>query len=193
MNALPDELKTYCQAITQNMGLNFQGHVGAINVRGPLIDVDIDVPLRQHAAKVRITYDRSKKPPTTTTSVEMFGNEEHDRWKLTSSAVALIGGVDAKIRVGQPLVNFDSPKSTKFDITTQSLTAAEQTALVYFLQQMAQYSMRPHDSRAYLHSVIQLRQAFGLPASSFAPTPEDIAKGGWFILGKSKPRKRPSA
>lgn len=187
LDILPDELQSYCQSIINGMAPgSAKGKPSAINVNGPLIEVCIEVPLRQHAAKVRVTYDRSKTPPTTTTTVEMFGNEEHDRWKLTSSAVALLGTVSTKLRVTKPMVNFKNPKSAKFDIITQSLSLAEQGAVVTFLHNMCDYSMSAHSREQYRERVKVLRAALGAP-STFSPSPTDIANGGWFVQNLSNP------
>lgn len=177
---LPSAIGSYCQQIVGKMGPGAQGKISAIDVQGSLIDVHMDIPLRQHAAKVRVSCDRSKQPLTLRTHVEMFGNPEHSRWELTASAASLIGTDLSGLYTTSPKINFQTPKCVSFEVTTRGASDAQQKAVVDFLQAMCAYSMCSHSHASYIGETIKLRKAFG-GGSSLPAFAQDLTQGGFYL------------
>lgn len=181
---LPENLRTFCQTLMNNISRRANVNISGIGVVDAITRVNLDVPLNQHAAKVTVEYDRSKTPPLITTHVDMMGCSEHCRWELTAAAASLIGSDIDKIKVSKPKIFFDAPFSVHFEVETKQLSQDESLALVSFLGDLCKFSFHSTDGGNvgidYLNSLKKLRKAFS-GNDEVNPSRRDMENGGWYM------------
>ena len=94
MNAglLSKEVNEVCTDIKTN----FKEDIASLNAEGSKIEITYQVPLRQHSGSLCVKYDAKAPEKGIDLEVQMFGNDEHDRWDQSATFGALlahIGGV----------------------------------------------------------------------------------------------------
>lgn len=177
-DVLPAELLAHVDLLIKKMG---GGSVSSIDVRGTQISVNLNIPLRQHAAKVVISQDL-KHPSTMRTRVEMFGNPEHGRWEMLAGCACGVGNDLPNIHMDKPEIKYDGCKSVAIEFETTDMSDVQKLAVGEFLGQMSSLSMQRNKYPQYLEAVHNIRLAFGAPMpGSFIPTPANMLQGG-FIL-----------
>lgn len=176
LDNLPPAMKNYWDVLSAAMPYL---SINVIQVVDGKVEMIINMPLRQHAGSIKVSYDPVKGHPITT-SVDMYGVDEAQRWEFIAGAVSALGDDIPGLRIEPPKIEYKDPVGVSLEFADESLSENKLAVLANFINELGYYSCSCRMSNDYIRLTEQARVNLGAP-KTIPLTRQDMARGAFFI------------
>jgi hypothetical protein len=179
LDLLPKALQEHTQAMLDSL---HRSSVTSISIEDGVVQIAINVPLRQHAATLHLSYDLKKPQASSPVQIKMalFGKDENNRWEMMAAAAALVGDDLGVIQARKPEIYYHSASGVSLEFAVLGQTKEQQRATAQFLMQLNSLTMSASDSLQYLRAVKAFKIAMK-PGEKVVIDPKCLSQGG-FVL-----------
>lgn len=156
---LPSPVQKHTEAVLATL---YRSSITSISIEQGVVQVAFNVPLRQHAATLVMSYDLKKPEGISPVKLKMsvFGRDENSRWKMMAGAVSLIDDNLKGLKTEKPELTLENANGIIFELESLSQNASEQQAIISFLAKLNSLSMSASTTSDYLKAIKNLRSNF---------------------------------
>lgn len=179
LKSLPLALQSQTELLLQKLS---RSSITSINVEGGVVQMVINVPLRQHAGTLTMSYDLSKPEELRTLKMKMslFGKDENSRWELLAGALGVVGDDLPTVKARAPEISYGEATGLTFEIEVLSRGHRELRATAEFLAGLNSLTMSASEPLEYLSDALGYKA--DLAASGTCIVDAKMLSRGGFML-----------